>query len=69
MEELNSMVPKIEELEKKIDKLQRSIDRITKAFVWGLIISAVLILLPLIGLFFVIPQFLSNYSDVMSIFK
>ncbi len=55
---------KTEELEKKIDKLQHSIDRLNKIFLWTIIITAVLFVLPLIGLIFVIPQFLSIYSGL-----
>ncbi|MEK7553184.1 MAG: hypothetical protein AAB504_00620 [Patescibacteria group bacterium] len=53
---------KAEELEKKIDKLQRSIDRLNKIFFWTLIITVAFFVLPLIGLIFVIPQFLSGLS-------
>jgi len=56
---------KIEELERKIDKLQHSIDRLNKIFLWTLIITVVLFVLPLIGLIFAIPQFLSMYSSVL----
>jgi len=55
---------KNEELEKKIDRLQRSIDRLNKIFLWTIIITAALFILPLIGLLFVIPQFLSIYSGL-----
>ena len=53
---------KTEELEKKIDKLQRSIDRLNKIFLWTFIITVAFFVLPLIGLIFVIPQFLSGLS-------
>lgn len=55
---------KMEELEKKIDKLQSSIDRLNKVFFWTLVITVVLFVLPLIGLIFVIPQFLSIYGGL-----
>jgi type II secretory pathway component PulF len=55
---------KIEELEKKLDKLQGSIDKLIKIFFWTLIITVVLFVLPLIGLLFVIPQFLSIYTNL-----
>lgn len=57
--------PQIEALEKKIDELQRSINSIKKIFFWILVISVVMFILPLIGLVFAIPQFLSIYSDVL----
>ena len=55
----------IEALEKKIDELQRSINSIKKIFFWILVISIVMFVLPLIGLMFAIPQFLSIYSGVL----
>lgn len=54
----------IEALEKKIDELLRSINSIKRIFFWILIISVVMFVLPLIGLLFAIPQFLSIYSAI-----
>jgi len=56
---------KIESLEKKIDGLQNSINKLRRVFLWTLILSVVLFVLPLIGLIFVIPQFLSTYSNML----
>ena len=56
---------KIEALEKKIDKLQRSIDKLNRIFIWTLIITIVLFVLPLFGLLFAIPKFLSVYSSIL----
>ncbi len=55
---------KNEELENKIDKLQRSIDRLNRMFFWTIVITIILFVLPLIGLFFVIPQFVSIYTNL-----
>jgi len=54
----------IEILEEKIDKLQRSIDKLIKIFFWTLIITIALFVLPLIGLLFMIPQFISIYTNL-----
>jgi type II secretory pathway component PulF len=64
MEESNLI---IQELEKKIDKLQKSIDRLNKIFFWTMIITVALFVLPLIGLLFVVPQFISTYTNLPSI--
>jgi len=56
---------KNEELEGKIDKLQHSIDRLNKIFFWTLVITVALFVLPLIGLLFAIPQFLSTYGSLL----
>lgn len=53
---------KIGELEAKIDALQHAINKLQKTFFWTLIITIALFILPLIGLIFVIPQFLASYG-------
>lgn len=55
---------KIEGLERKIDALQRAITKLRQTFFWTLAIALVLFILPLIGLVFVIPQFLSLYGGI-----
>ncbi|MDD5738477.1 MAG: hypothetical protein PHY72_00910 [Candidatus Pacebacteria bacterium] len=59
MEQQNSQ----QALEQKIDKLQKSIDKLNKIFLWTLIITAVLFIVPLVGLLFVIPQFISTITS------
>jgi hypothetical protein len=58
---------RLEEQSKKIDDIFRSVERTRKYFLWTLIISVVLFILPLIGLLFAIPQFLSIYSGGLGI--
>ena len=52
---------KIEELDKKIDAIYKSVEKTRKYFLWTMIISVALFVLPLIGLMFAIPSFLQNY--------
>ena len=54
---------KIEELEKKIEAVYQSSEKTRKYFLWTLIITAIVIILPLVGLLIVIPQFLNTYSS------
>ena len=54
---------KIEELDKKTEEIYRSVEKTRKYFLWMLIITALVIVLPLIGLMFVIPQFLNTYTS------
>ena len=56
---------KLVELEKKIDAIYLSTEKTRKYFLWTLIITSVLFILPLVGLVFVIPAFISNYSNVL----
>ena len=57
------ILEKLEEQGKKIDSIYKSVEKTRKYFFWTLIISIVVVVLPLIGLLFVIPQFLSLYSS------
>ena len=61
---MDAIDSKIEELEKKIDKLQHSIDKLIKIFFWTAVITVILFVLPLIGLLFVMPQFISIYTNL-----
>lgn len=56
---------KLEELERKTNAIYASVERMRKYFLWTLIITIAVIILPLIGLVFVIPQFLSSYTSVL----
>ncbi len=64
MEQLNQSNQQITELEQKIDRLQHSLDRMNKIFLWTFIITAGLLILPLIGILFALPQLLSNLSGL-----
>lgn len=48
-------------LEQKIDAVYVSAEKTRKYFLWTMIISVALFLLPLIGVALVVPAFLSNY--------
>jgi type IV secretory pathway component VirB8 len=49
------------QLEEKINKIYISVEKTRKYFFWTMVISVVLVVLPAIGLVFVIPQFISSY--------
>lgn len=48
-------------LEEKVDKIYISTEKTRKYFFWTLITSVVLFVLPVIGIAFVLPSFLTNY--------
>ena len=52
------ILKKLEELEKKVDEIYRSTRRTKQYIEWTVIIGIALVVLPLIGLVFVIPSFL-----------
>ncbi len=62
-----------EETKKRFDaqdellvKIYKSVEKTRKYFLWTLIISLVVFVLPLIGMLFVIPKFLSVYTSTLS---
>jgi uncharacterized protein YqhQ len=61
------IIKKLSELEQKTDEIYVSAEKTRKSFMWTLIITVVVIVLPLIGLFFAIPSFLSSYGSVQGI--
>ena len=54
---------KFQELDKKLNDIYRSTEKTRKYILWTMIISLAVIVLPLIGLAFVIPQFINIYTS------
>jgi hypothetical protein len=54
---------KLSELEAKIDGIFASVEKTRKYFLWTLIITIALFILPLLGLAFVIPSFVNTYTS------
>lgn len=55
---------KILDIEKKIDAIYISTEKTRKYFMWTLIITVAAVVLPIIGLLFAIPSFMSQYSQI-----
>lgn len=60
---------KLAELEAKVDAVYKSAEKTRKYFLLTLVLSVVLFVLPLVGLIFIIPQFLSAIGPNMDLFK
>ncbi len=59
---MEDLTAQIKAQQEKIDKIYISVEKTRKYFMWTFIITIVLFVLPLIGLIFVIPQFLSTVT-------
>lgn len=57
---------KMEEMDKKIDGIYASVEKTRKIIMWTAIITAAVIILPLIAMMFVIPSFISSYTDAIN---
>ena len=60
----NDILKKLEEQAQKIEKIFISVEKTRKYFLWTLIISAVFVILPLVGLMLIIPQFTETLNVV-----
>ncbi|KKQ87920.1 MAG: hypothetical protein UT09_C0007G0003 [Parcubacteria group bacterium GW2011_GWF2_38_8] len=56
---------KIEEQGLKIEAIYKSVEKTRKYFLVIIWITIIAVVLPLLGLFFVLPSFLSNYTSVL----
>jgi hypothetical protein len=63
----SEILKKIEEQDNKIDQIFISVEKTRKYFQWTMIITVALFVLPLIGLLFAVPAFLSSYSQIQSL--
>jgi len=54
-------------LETKIDAIYESVEKTRKYFMWTLIITVALVVLPLIGLMFVLPSFIQGMTSGLMI--
>lgn len=61
-EQIKQILQKLEEQDKKLDAIYRSSEKMRRYFLWTLIVSILVIVLPLIGLLIVIPQFLNTLN-------
>jgi hypothetical protein len=60
------LTQRLERLEAKVDATYASAEKMRKYFLWTLIISVVVFIVPLIGLVFALPAFMSNYVGSLS---
>ena len=58
------ILKKFEDQEKMLDKIYRSAEKTRKYFLYALIVTAVMVVLPLVGLLFAIPKFLDIYANI-----
>ncbi len=59
---MEEIIKKLEAQEAKLEAIFRSVERMRKYFMWTLIITLVTIVLPAIGLLFVIPMYLKTLN-------
>ncbi len=61
------LLQKLEAQDKKLQEIYVSVEKTRKYFLWALIISVATVVLPLMGLIFLIPWFLGILSSAYTL--
>lgn len=59
------MLNRLNEQDRKLDMIYVSVEKTRKYFLWTIVATIVAFILPLIGLAFVIPFFLSSFTSAL----
>lgn len=62
----SELAAKLDEIGAKADRAYHAAETVRKYLFWTGVITVALIVLPLIGLAFAIPQFLSSYTTTLN---
>ena len=65
--EQEEILNKLENQEGKIDEIYKSVEKTRKYFLVIVWVTVIAFVLPLIGLIFAVPSFLSSYSELLSL--
>ena len=58
------ILDRLKKNEEKLEQIFISVEKTRKYFFWTMVITVALVVLPIIGLVFAIPQFMSTYSQI-----
>ena len=61
------MLERLQAQERKIDEIHRSLERMRRYFFWKFVVTVIIIMLPIIGVSFLIPKFLGNICESLGI--
>ncbi len=65
-QELQNLQKKIEEQGVKMDAIYKSVEKTRRYFLMIIWVTVIAIVLPLIGMIFVLPSFVSNYTSTLN---
>lgn len=58
------ILERIKKNEEKLEKIFISVEKMRRYFLWTLIITVLVVLLPAVGLVFAIPKFMDTYAQL-----
>jgi len=64
---MEELLKKLEEQQVKIDAMYVSVEKLRKYFLWTLVISVAVIVLPLVVMMFILPSILSTLTGAYGI--
>jgi hypothetical protein len=62
----NELLEKLKKIEEKTDKIYSSVEKTRKYFLTTMIITAIMVVLPILVLILIIPRLLSAYSSIFN---
>lgn len=65
-EEIQKLQSRLDDQDQMIGRIYQSVEKTRKYFLWTMIGSLVMFILPMIGLIFVIPKFIGTMTGQMS---
>ncbi len=60
------LLAKLDEIGAKAEKAYQAAEKVRKYLFWTAVVTIAVIVVPLIGLMFVIPQFISSYTTTLN---
>ncbi len=60
----NEILEKLKKLEEKTDKIYTSVEKTRKYFLTTMIITLLMIVLPILGMIFLIPRIIGLYTNI-----
>jgi type II secretory pathway component PulF len=65
-QDLQNLQKKIEEQDIKLDAIYKSVEKTRKYFLMIIWVTVIAVVLPLIGMVFVLPSFISSYTSTLN---
>lgn len=62
----SELLAKLNQIEEKAEKAYQAAEKVRKYLFWTGVVTVALIVLPLIGLAFAIPSFISSYTTTLN---
>jgi type II secretory pathway component PulF len=62
----NEIIKRLDEQKKILEKIVKDTDKTNKYFLWTIILTVVFLVLPLIAIGFILPNFMNTYLSSLS---